>query len=150
MKTEHRVDSHHRRGARVLVADDDEATRALIGTTLRRDGFDVLEAASGSDAARIIESVTLFEWSARAIDLVVTDIRMSGMTGLELGWLLREARWDVPLILITAFPEADVTLDAERLGATLLFKPFRLEHLRRSVLTSIAAHVQLLRAEPTA
>lgn len=141
-----RCPESHRKGARVLVVEDDDAMRELLAETLRRDGYDVVEASSGIEAARIIEELTMHEWSARAIDLMVSDVCMAGMSGLQLGGLLREARWSMPMIFITAFPQSHIAEEADRLGATVLAKPFRMELLRRSVLTSIASHVQRLRA----
>jgi DNA-binding response OmpR family regulator len=128
--------------ARVLLVEDDDAMRQLVAEALRRDGYDVLEASSGLAAAQLIEDMTLREWSAGAFDLVVSDVCMAGLNGLRLGEMLRDARWDVPVIFITAFPEEHVRECAERIGATVIAKPFRLEVLRRSVLTTIAAHVK--------
>src|SRR5215472_16823454 len=93
---------------RIVVAEDDAALRALVVGALVRDGYDVVEAASGADAVAVIETLTLTEWSNRAVDLVLTDVRMAGCTGLRLAQLIRRSGWPIPVILMTAFPDDEV------------------------------------------
>jgi DNA-binding response OmpR family regulator len=144
--SEERTHRERRLAARVLVVEDDDAMRALLTETLLRDGYDVRAAASGIEATKMIEAMTLHEWSTRALDLVLSDVRMPGLSGLRLGDMVRDARWGTPLIFITAFPDDDVHTHAAELGATVLAKPFAMELLRRTVLTTIAARVRVLHA----
>jgi two-component system response regulator FlrC len=132
----------HPSSPRILVVEDDAAMRELVVSTLTRDGYQVVEASSGSEAVRLIEELSLREWSRAALDLVLTDVCMPGMTGSELSDLIRTARWPVEIILMTAFPRPDVRAQAERLGTELLAKPFPLEILSRVVLLRLAARAK--------
>jgi DNA-binding NtrC family response regulator len=81
--------------ARILVVDDEAAQRDILGGFLRKQGFDVQEAASAPEAlARLREA---------AVDLMLTDVKMPGMSGLD---LLREARAlnpELPVVVLTAY-----------------------------------------------
>jgi CheY-like chemotaxis protein len=124
----------------VLVVEDDNDMRELLVETLERDGYVVLSAGSIGEALLTIQRF------ARRVDLVLTDVRMSTgvASGIDFGHVLREskARGTTPLILMTAFPDSEVYEAATSMGATVLSKPFRLDVLRREVLTRIAAHVK--------
>jgi len=119
-----------RNGRRVLVAEDDESMRDLIVTSLRADGYDVTAA---GDLDCLGETVGV-DIGPDAVAMIVTDNRMPGCTGLELLTALRAARWQTPVILITAFGSVATHRHAVALGATaVLDKPFRLEQLRALV-----------------
>jgi CheY-like chemotaxis protein len=115
--------------ASVLVVDDDRDMRELVTSRLTSEGYDVREAASGSELLRAVQSMSLDRWPLDAIDIIVLDNRMPGMTGLDAVRTLRGAHWETPAILMTAFPDADVKREAAALGVTLLPKPFSLELL---------------------
>ncbi|MCY1036437.1 response regulator [Corallococcus sp. BB11-1] len=121
------------RAPRILVADDQREMRTLIRKMLVRRGYEVMEAADGPALVRVlIEGLTADE--SRAPDLIITDVRMPGFTGLEVLARLRREQWDTPVILITAFGDAKLHGEAERLGAAcVLDKPFELETLRNAV-----------------
>jgi CheY-like chemotaxis protein len=119
---------------RILVADDDEAMRSLLGASLRREGFEVRECVDGGELLAELEAARNGD---SAPDLVVSDLRMPGVNGLDvLHWL---RRWlpEVPVILITAFGDRQVHKRAEALGAVMVIdKPFDLgeflEHVRET------------------
>jgi DNA-binding NtrC family response regulator len=70
----------------------------------------------------------------RPLDLIITDVRMHGVTGLEILAGLRENDWSTPVILMTAFGDAELHAEAMRLGAlAVLDKPFELDALRTLV-----------------
>jgi len=121
-----------RRAARrtILLAEDDEEMRAMIAKALRRDGHVVLEAADGGALARRIAKRRHDDAS---VDLVITDVRMPGCSGLEVLESLREDDYDLPVILMTAFPEPSTRERAEALGAILFAKPFDLDDLRTAI-----------------
>jgi DNA-binding response OmpR family regulator len=110
----------------VLVVDDDEDARAFLQTTLTREGYDMVSAASTEDALRKL-SVLSFE-------VVITDVRFPGIDGIH---LLREIqrRWpDTITIILTAFPTLDTAVAALRAGAhDYLSKPCPPSEIRRSV-----------------
>lgn len=118
----------------MLVVEDDADLREIVADTLRRDGYLVLSAASGEEACALLEPQV-------HLDLVLSDVRMPGTNGLAVGHRLRALR-TTPLILMTAFPEAELDDAAAEIHATVIPKPFRLEVLRRTVLTTIAASMR--------
>jgi two-component system response regulator (stage 0 sporulation protein F) len=127
------------RRPRVLVADDDDDIRALIVWGLRADGYEVVEASSGMEAANRLAGSLLFHEGERAPDLIVTDVRMHGITGLTLLGGIRDCGSKIPVIIITAYDIAAVRAEAERLGADAVFaKPFDIDDLRTAVMNVMA------------
>ena len=107
---------------RVLLVDDDEAVRTVLAALLRQAGIDALEAASASDA--------LERLGAGNVDVMVTDLRMPGMDGMEL--LARSIKtWpDVPVIMLTAHGTVPLAVNAMRQGAfEFVLKPFEREEV---------------------
>jgi len=101
----------------VLVADDDALTRELLAETLRRHGCEVLLAADGAEATHLLE--------VRDFDLVVTDVRMPDLTGMEVLVRAREVSQDVPVILMTAYGTIESAVEAMKKGAfDYIVKPF--------------------------
>ena len=119
----------------VLVAEDDPAFRRLIASVLADAGYEVIEAADGMALLALIES-TLTRRRGRADSfLVVTDVRMPGLGGLDVLAILRCANWATPVILITAFGDEMTHAEGRELGAAAVFdKPFNIDELRRAVL----------------
>jgi CheY-like chemotaxis protein len=115
----------------VLLAEDDRAMRALLASVLKRDGFEVLEARDGQELLEELGRALLRPVTERAMDLVISDVRMPRRSGLEVLLRLREADWATPVILITAFGGPATLEEARRLGAQAVFrKPFDLNALR--------------------
>ncbi|HSU38932.1 MAG TPA: response regulator, partial [Polyangiaceae bacterium] len=101
----------------VLLVDDDAAVRTVLAALLRQGGIEAIEAASASEALTFLnDGVT---------DVMVTDLRMPGMDGMEL--LARASKtWpDVPVIMLTAHGNVPLAVEAMRQGAfEFLLKPF--------------------------
>src|SRR5450432_797154 len=95
--------------ARVLVVDDDRASRDLMAKILRQEGYQVETASDGAEA---IAKAKALPPAGDPIDLVVSDIRMVEADGLEVLKAFRTARPDVPVILVTAFGNVDGAVDA--------------------------------------
>jgi two-component system response regulator (stage 0 sporulation protein F) len=93
--------------ARVLVVDDDDSIRFLLKEELLSDGHDVRTAADGISALRAVEE--------RQPDVVVLDIKMPGMSGLEVLERLKRDHPRLPIFLLTAY--ADHRTEAARYGA---------------------------------
>jgi two-component system, NtrC family, response regulator PilR len=112
--------------ARLLVVDDERSMRELLSIVLRREGYDVTVAESGRAAVEALER--------SRYDLLVSDIKMPDMNGVE---VLREAKRvdpDILGIMITAFASADTAIEAMRLGAhDYLNKPFDVDELKIKV-----------------
>lgn len=103
--------------ATVLVVDDKEMMRDSVGSTLTRAGMRVVCVDSG-DAA--IERI-----AQQRPDAILTDLRMPGMTGMELLERVREIDSDLPIVLMTAFGAVDTAVQAIKLGAfDYITKPF--------------------------
>jgi len=118
---------------RVLVVDDNPEMRRVVLDTLRQDGYEVREAASARMLLDMILQIETSAFPMDGIDLVVLDHRMPGMTGLDAMRILRQADKRVPAILMTAYPEGRVQVDAASLDVMVLPKPFTRDDLRRSV-----------------
>jgi CheY-like chemotaxis protein len=130
----------------VLVAEDDADVRRLVATTLRVDGYSVIEARDGADLVEHIGSALLFgnvRGELEPIALVISDVRMPGRDGLEILAQLRRSEIGVAVILMTAYPDPAVRRSAERLGVdAFLCKPFEIDQLRgvvRAILTGEGA-----------
>jgi len=116
----------------VLLAEDDEDMRRLIARSLRADGFEVIEACGGIELLGHIDAMLQSSDGGRAVDVIVSDVRMPGRSGLQVLGRLRRSDWSVPVILITAFGDEGLHAEAARLGAAaVLDKPFDLHELRR-------------------
>lgn len=123
--------------ARVLLVEDDHEMRILLARYLRRAGYDVIEADDGIAALmRLADAIGRRGFST--YDLVISDIRMPGPSGLNLVAELRSCDWATPVILITAFGTAETHDKARRLGAEILDKPLDLEELERAVVRLLA------------
>jgi two-component system response regulator HydG len=107
---------------RVVVADDEASARSGLGTLLRDEGFDVILTEDGATAlAQVQES---------APDILVTDLRMPGMDGIELLRRAREAHPDLIVVLMTAFAEVETAVQAMQQGAEhYLTKPLQIDEL---------------------
>jgi PAS domain S-box-containing protein len=117
-----------RRAARtVLVVEDEDSVRRLITDLLKRDGYDILEAANAQEA------LILAAGRRSAIHLLVTDMVMPGATGRELAERLRLLHPESKVVLVSGYSEslnAAASLDE---GISYLQKPFTPEHLTRVV-----------------
>jgi DNA-binding NtrC family response regulator len=107
---------------RLLLVDDDPRVRTTIGDALSEAGFVVRRASSGPEALTLI--------SAEAPDIVLSDVRMPHMDGLELLKLLRERVRETDVVLMTAFDDMPTVVSAMREGAVeFLVKPIDLDNL---------------------
>jgi two-component system response regulator PilR (NtrC family) len=116
--------------ASILLVDDEPNIIAILEMALRDQGMDVLKAAAASDALDLLRQ--------NDVDVVISDIRMPDMSGVE---LLKEAKQLVPdtvFILITAYASTDTAIDALQHGAyDYLTKPFKIEELLNIVRHSL-------------
>jgi len=106
----------------ILVVDDEPAQREVISGFLRKQGFEVVTADSGERALELFRQ--------DAFDLILTDQKMAGMTGLDLMQAVHNINSDTPVILITAFGTIAAAVAALKKGAIdYLTKPLNLEEL---------------------
>lgn len=130
---------------RILVVEDQESERSALERVLRVAQYDVATAASAEEA---------LDWRDQAIDLVISDLRMGGATGIDLLMQWREIRPETPFILATAFGDVDSAVRAMKLGATdYLTKPIdpsRLLEGLRTVLQRAAPAPVAVKDRPAA
>jgi two-component system, response regulator, stage 0 sporulation protein F len=135
---EHEGNEKVPRRVRVLVAEDDTDLAALVASALNKDGYEVIPAKDGIELERIMGKVLQRSGSAEPIDLLVSDVRMPGWTGMEMLARIREKDWSFPVILMTAYGDLATRIEASRLGAAAVFtKPFDLNDLRTAVLNTL-------------
>ena len=102
---------------RVLVVDDEESIRTLVEYNLRQAGYDVLVAEDGQTALSIV--------SQRGVDLLILDLMLPGLNGLELCKKLRQEQSQIPIIMLTARgEEIDRVLGLEMGADDYVTKPF--------------------------
>lgn len=119
----------------VLVVEDDDALRGVIAAHLERDGFDVVDVASGDRALAVLEKPP----GGEPFQLVIMDVRMPGTSGFDTAHRIRVQRRTTPVLLITAFPDTELLNNAARLGVSLLAKPFALSQLTDAAISSIVS-----------
>jgi two-component system, NtrC family, response regulator AtoC len=118
--------------AQVLLADGDAVMRDLLVTELQRDGHEVTPFQDGRALLAHIETALRSEDLALP-DLILSDVRMPGVDGLDLLKAIRKADADVPVVLITAFGDREAHARAFELGAVMIDKPFAMDALRATV-----------------
>ena len=127
----------------ILVVEDEEKLRRVIELQLKTAGFEVDQAATAEDAQRLADRA----------DLVLTDLRLPGISGVELLANLRAQNSHTPVIVMTAFSTVETAVEAMKAGAVdFLPKPFSLDHLMTVVnkaleMRTLRDEVRELRAE---
>src|SRR3954467_10110405 len=109
--------------ARILVCDDQEMMRDSLASTLVREGHEVTAASDGG--------LALQRLSSSKFDLLITDLKMPRMTGIELLAEAKRLRPDLPVVLMTAFATVQTAVEAMKLGAyDYIQKPFDGDEIR--------------------
>ncbi|WP_224363480.1 response regulator [Hyalangium versicolor] len=109
-------------GGQILIVDDERDIRRLLSDMLSLEGHEVTEASNGVEALERLRKASF--------DLVVTDVRMPNLGGVELLRRVREASPSTEVIIATAYAELDTAIECMRAGAfDLLRKPFKLQEL---------------------
>jgi DNA-binding NtrC family response regulator len=121
---------------RILVVEDEEKLRRVIELQLSSAGYEVDQAGSAEEAFRLADRASL----------ILTDLRLPGMDGLEMLSILRRQDSRVPVVVMTAFGSVEKAVEAMKAGAAdFLMKPFSLDHLMAVV--SKALEFRALRDE---
>ena len=111
---------------RILIVEDDAEMRSLLKDFFEEDGFEIDSVSNGSEAFRKI--------AREPFDLIITDIRMPGLTGLDILPGIKKLQPEVSIIVITAFGSEEVRRKALERGATAyLEKPILFNKLRTLV-----------------
>jgi two-component system, cell cycle response regulator CpdR len=121
-------------GARILLAEDETAVRALVTRALTQDGHDVVATADGSEA------YDAFTGATEKFDLLLTDIKMPVMDGIALALAVARDNPELPIVLMTGY--ADQRERASGLDALIydvIAKPFTLGEIQYAIADALAA-----------
>ena len=122
-------------GMNILVVDDDEVLRNELSEWLKREGHDVKSAGSGEAAVEMMKN--------QDFKLMFTDLKMSGMSGMEVLKVVKELKPNVHMVMITAYGTIDTAVEALKIGADdYITKPFELEQLQ-SVVRDVGKTIEL-------
>lgn len=112
---------------KLLIVDDEINMQKVLTILFRRDKYDVSAASNGRDALKLIQD-------GKSFDLILSDLKMPEMDGIELLKQLKGAGMDIPVILITAYGSISEAVDAMKLGAAdFITKPFNKDDLKSIV-----------------
>ncbi len=110
----------------LLVVDDESSICEILGQFLRKKAYTVTTVNSVSEALEIVKKT--------AVDLIVSDIKMPGISGVDFLKLVKENYPTIPVLLTTGFPTFDTAIEALKLGAyDYLTKPFHLEEISEKI-----------------
>ena len=119
-------DANPRIGGKLLIIDDERMARANLARALERGGHESAQAGSGEEGLALL--------AQQDFDVVITDIAMAGMNGMEVLKAVRASKPDVEVIMVTGYPMIENAVEAMRLGAFhYLAKPYSLEEARMLV-----------------
>jgi diguanylate cyclase (GGDEF)-like protein len=118
--------SDKNKNIRILIVDDEQSARDIIGDILSEEGFQVTTTASAQKALQQLEQA--------AFDLIISDLRMPGMDGIALTKNVKSLGIDVPIIVITGYGTIEDAVDSMKAGAyDFITKPFNIDHIRLTV-----------------
>ena len=119
--------------ALILIVDDEPDMRLALGTVLKKQGHSIVEAGDGESA--------LEEIGKRPVELMLLDIRLPGMDGVQVLKRARQNRSDLPIVMLTGYGSVDTAVKLMQSGADgYLAKPFSNQRLLEIVEKSLAAH----------
>ncbi|MBW2276477.1 MAG: sigma-54-dependent Fis family transcriptional regulator [Deltaproteobacteria bacterium] len=125
----------------ILVVDDEPNMRKVLRALLEHDGYDAHPAENGAAALKFLAD--------HHVDIVITDLRMPGVDGMELLRRVTSEKADIPVIMITAHGTVDTAVEAIKMGAfDYITKPFERRALR-DIVAKAARTCELLRKEPS-
>jgi DNA-binding NtrC family response regulator len=108
--------------ARILLVDDEPRMLSLLNSILKAEGYEVLSAQDGSKVPDLLRTETF--------DLMITDIRMTPVDGMELLKISRAERPTMPVIILTAYGSVETAIEAMKLGTfDYVTKPFKMDEL---------------------
>ncbi len=109
--------------SRILVVDDEESIREFFEIMLKREGYEVITASNGREGLERLKS--------HQVDLVISDIQMPEVSGMEFLAKVKELDSEMVMIMITAFGSTETAVEAMKLGAyDYVQKPFKIEEVK--------------------
>ncbi len=107
----------------ILIIDDEKSMRDFLSIMLKKEGYDVVSAETGADALRALQN--------EIFDLVISDVKMPGMNGIDVLKAVKEASPETVVIMITAYATAETAVEAMKLGAyDYITKPFKVDEIK--------------------
>lgn len=117
----------------LLIVDDELSMREFLKILLEKEGFTALVASNGEEAVKIIRS--------NSIDLVISDVRMPGMGGLDLLDMIKKEKSTLPFIMITAFASPEDAVQAMKHGAyDYITKPFKVDEIKSIINSALKSY----------
>jgi len=117
---------------RILIVDDEESIREFLEIMLKKEGYEVTAAEDGAKAKEIL--------SKKAFDMVISDLQMPHVSGLELLKYVKDSYPSVVFMMITAFGTTENAVEAMKMGAyDYLTKPFKIDEVRLNVANAVRA-----------
>lgn len=111
---------------KILIVDDQFGIRILLNEVLQKEGYETFQAANGIQALEIADE--------HKPDLVLLDMKIPGMDGIEILKRMKQKNSDIRVIIMTAYGELDMIQEAKNLGALTHFaKPFDIDDIRQTV-----------------
>lgn len=115
---------------RILIVDDEQNVRQLIAKVLEKEGYEILTACNGEEGLEVFQK--------NNIDLIISDIKMPKMNGIEFLHKVKEQEPGVGFILITAFATMETAIDAIKSGAQdYVTKPFDIKEILNAVKNTV-------------
>ena len=112
--------------SRILIVDDEESIREFLEIMLKKEGYEVSTAEDGLKAQELLKKKTF--------DMIISDLQMPHVTGIELLKHVKESYPDTVFMLITAFGTTETAVEAMKMGAyDYLTKPFKIDEVRLNV-----------------
>lgn len=116
--------------SRILVVDDEESIREFLNIMLRKEGYDVTCVEDGQKAIDVLKK--------KSFDMIVSDLQMPNVTGIELLKHVKDNYPDLLFMLITAFGTTETAVEAMKLGAyDYLTKPFKIDEVRINIANAL-------------
>ena len=111
---------------KILIVDDEKSIRDFLEIMLKKEGYKVASASSGEEALKLVNQINY--------DLVISDIRMKGMSGVELLKNIKEINPETVVMMVTAYASVDTAIDAMKAGAyDYIAKPFKIEEVKHII-----------------
>ncbi len=108
---------------KILLVDDDDSLRDMLSIVLKKEGYDVVSLENAMLALKILKK--------RSFDLIISDIKMPGISGIKLLSKIKSINNEIPIIMITAYASTNDAVEAMKLGAEdYITKPFNLDELK--------------------
>ncbi len=120
----------------ILIADDEPNLCQVVSTVLRKEGYEVIVSKDGEEALAALE--------VHRVDLLLTDVIMRKVSGIELLRHVRDTHPEIPVVMMTAYGTIKTAVDAIKLGAfNYLAKPFDMEEMKEVVRAALASRAEL-------